>query len=363
MIFDTLVKALRKRMGQISKNSVKKETNGLPDGIDFDVLADLCSRHLSGRLIATRYVHLSGWKNRGAYRLILETTKGRRWQLVYKDSLYDLDQIPALKELPLSPGPPEYTVFSGGNGPLDKYLPLRYLCTEVSPQKHYRYLFEDLNGEYQPPRSADDILRIVAELSEFHGALSEWSSGQGSNNLLNYDLEFSQALQNYAQTNLKKYFAKHSSDHFMALNRHWQDITDLYASAEYFLPNHAHPIHGDFNLTNIFLNKSIPGSMKIVDWEWAGWGTPHADLVSLLKNQPKEFADKALSLYAERHPDLSGDEHRRFFYWCWLERGFLDASFLAAQLLKTSVETQFNVKRHIERSLVRIMQAYQELKA
>jgi hypothetical protein len=363
MIPETFFKALRKRIHSVTKGFRQREIKGLPIGIDFNTLNNLCSQYLDGHLIATWYVHLSSWKARGAYRLILKTEKGKEWQLVYKDALYNLEQVPALKELAVSPGPPEYAVNRTRHKSLVKYLPKVYMCIEISPQKHYRYLFEDLSEEYQVPRTVDDILRVATELSEFHEVLSEWSTSLDSNCLLSYDMEFSRVLQNYAQTNLEKYFAKNTSDVLSAVGRHWQDIMGLFRGTEFLPPNFSRPIHGDFNLSNIYLHKSVPGRIKIVDWEWAGRGVPHADLASLLKNQSKELVQMALSIYAERNPEISYEEHKRFYDWCQLERGLLDASFLATQIMESSTRTSLNVPQHIERSLIRVLQTYQELKA
>ena len=205
MIPKAFLKALTRRIFPNLRGSRKREIKGLPKGIYFNTLNNLCLQYLDEQLVNTWYVHLSGWKASGAYRLILKTEKGREWQLVYKDALYNLEQIPALKELAISPGPPEYVVNRTRHKSLVKYLPKSYFCVEVSPQRHYRYLFEDLSEDYQVPRTEDDILLVTTELSEFHEVLSDWSTRLDSKCLLRYDREFSVALQNYAQTNLEKY--------------------------------------------------------------------------------------------------------------------------------------------------------------
>jgi thiamine kinase-like enzyme len=71
--------------------------------------------------------------------------------------------------------------------------------------------------------------------------------------------------------------------------------------------------------------------VKVVDWEWAGIGVPHADLASLLKCVSPDDERMALETFSRGSGQLSAEEHLRLFRWCQLERRLLDAGFIARQ--------------------------------
>ena len=52
-------------------------------------------------------------------------------------------------------------------------------------------------------------------------------------------------------------------------------------------------VHGDFRPKNLFVQESADGLvLRVIDWEYSGWGLPAVDLGSLMKNfgQPSELA-------------------------------------------------------------------------
>ena len=91
---------------------------GVPPGITRELLADICQREFGDQPVDIVYAHLSGWKESGSYRLYLKTDRGRNWTLIYKNAVYEQDQIPALATLPLKPGSAEYVVYANPPGTL-----------------------------------------------------------------------------------------------------------------------------------------------------------------------------------------------------------------------------------------------------
>ncbi len=335
---------------------------GVPEGIAFETLNELCLRHYAEPLVHVSHAHLSAWKAAGSYRLLLKTARGHHWRLIYKNAIYRLDHIPALAELPIIPGPPEYVVYGNARGAFADYLPIVYLCKEVIPGKQYQYLLEDLNERYRRAYDPKAILSAAAKLPMIHRAMSDWSVVVGHDQLLRYGLEFSVALQEYSWRNLGRYIQQTADTAISEIYELWPHISEIHARREFQEFPIAHPIHGDFNIANFLTHRKNPDDIKLVDWEWAGLGMAHADLASLLKRATPEIEQQALAIFCERDKGLSLNEHRRLYEWCQLERGLLDAAFLAAQWMESSApSTGFDISNYIEDSLRRVLRAYQEL--
>ncbi|MBE9570684.1 MAG: hypothetical protein IMF11_08655, partial [Proteobacteria bacterium] len=179
--------------------------DGIPDGIAFETLNELCLHHLGESLKHVSHLHLSSWKAAGACRLLLRTQGHHHWSLIYKNAFYGLDHIPALADLPVVPGPPEFVVYNNIKGHLAQYLPAVYLCSEVVPKRHYQYLLEDLGEDYQRANKPEAILSVAAELPSFHGAMNKWSLAVGKDGLLRYGDRFSADLQQYVRRILESY--------------------------------------------------------------------------------------------------------------------------------------------------------------
>ena len=120
-------------------------------------------------------------------------------------------------------------------------------------------------------------------------------------------------------------------------------------------------IHGDYNPSNVLYHVQRPEQIKLLDWEWAGVGVPHADLVSLMKGARPDVEERALRIFADHDRGLGLAEHRRLYDWCKLERGLLDGAFMAAQFLRLPPTTGFNFSGHIEASMRRVLIALQQL--
>jgi thiamine kinase-like enzyme len=121
------------------------------------------------------------------------------------------------------------------------------------------------------------------------------------------------------------------------------------------------PIHGDFNTSNVHISKNGLNNIKLVDWEWAGLGLPLMDLASLLKRTKPEVEKQGLAIYSKHDFSLSPSTLKRFYYWCKLERGILDASFIAVQLLDSQTTTTFSLEKFVEESLQQVLTAFQKM--
>lgn len=342
---------------------------GLPLGIEPGELDEICREHFNEHAREFSYQHLSGWKSAGAYRVRINTARGNIVSLIYKDSLYAPELIPALVDLPVIPGPPEYVIFSQPDGALAPYLPRVYLAEEIEPKAHYRYVLEDLKENYSIVYGLEDILRLTSLLPKFHQALDEWSTNVHPQGLLNYGKEFSLAMQEYARINLVNYSQQSDDSTLKAVLERWPQIAEMHLKPDFFALQPSRPIHGDTNYTNIHIHKHDPQQFKIVDWEWAGFGSPYADLASLLKSAPKDIEKLGFNRFTgtrkEPNPclnhDLTEEESHRLYLWCQLERGMLDAGFLAAQCLKSNNHTAFSLPRAVTVSLQRLLTVYQQL--
>jgi hypothetical protein len=355
-IFVVGVRSLRRRRRR------KVPVEGVPEGIAFETLDELCLQQLGQPLAHVSHLHLSGWKAAGSYRLLLRTRGGRHWSLIYKDAIYNLDHIPALAKLPITPGPPEFLIYGNARGALAKYLPAVYLCSEITPGEHYQYLLEDLGQEYQRNTSPEVILSTVAELRAVHRALSEWSPTVDEDCLLRYGYEFSVAVQEYARTTLERYAQRTASATVSELCELWPQVSAVYLRKEFHGFTTARPIHGDLNPANVRIHRKYPDRIKLIDWEWAGLGMAHADLVSLVGGRAPEVRQQALAVFSRQDNRLSLDEHRRLYQWCRLERALLNAAFCAAQLMGLPASTtRLDLSRVVERATGHVLRVYQEL--
>ncbi|UCG51446.1 MAG: aminoglycoside phosphotransferase family protein [Candidatus Latescibacterota bacterium] len=328
-----------------------RAVRGVPDGLSFETLSKLCTDHRGDPLERVSHFHLSGWKASGAYRLVLKLRSGATWQLVYKNAVYSRSQIPALESFPVRPGPPEYAVYHANPGPLREYLPVVLLCEEVEEDRHYHYIFEDLGRDYRGPSDERTTIGLAATLNTFHAAMSESTTAFEKDCLLRYDREFSTSVYDYARTNLERYAEVVPGEAISKVIALWPRILDVGLGDDTFDASLIQPIHGDFNRSNLFLHRNDPRKLKMVDWEWAGWGLPHADLASLLKKISDAVESEALQVYARENPQLSPHEHVRIYRSCQLERSLIDAAFLAVQAVDGPGETRLDLARHIEGSL------------
>jgi hypothetical protein len=306
-------------------------------------------------------MHLSGWKYSGAYRVMLTTTGGREWNVIYKNAVYGPDHIPAVIGLPVLPGPPEYTIYSRGSDGLSEYLPEIYDAVEVARGRHYHYLLEDLAATHRPlSYKAPEIVDVAAALPSLHNTILDWMQTAGVEGLLQYGQRFSVELADYTEAQLNRYQPVARSEIVTQFLQCWSDIKTVYLRPDFVALQNSLPVHGDFSPANIYLAHNNPKQIKILDWEWAGIGTGQLDLAALLKRSSPDLEARAVAAYHTANPRLTDAEHQRLYEWCQLERGISDVGYLAKQELDSTRRAQ-TVPRYIERSIERATQAYQRL--
>lgn len=358
-----------KRLSRRGRKAVRKATRayrlkpGLPEGLTEEEMRDL-SREVHGKGVReTWFVHLSGWKDAGAFALVVKLEGGQTWKLIYKNAFYGQDQIPALKGFPALPGPPEFAVYANCADEICRYLPAVYRCEEVQAGCQYRYFLEDLNSEYHTFTGERTLKQITGQMAEFHRALAEWGGHADLSGFIRYDAAFSSALREYTLASLEQYQRGLPNEKVRRFLDEWLSISALHADPGFDVEGTLQPVHGDLNWRNVMWNKRRPSEFKLLDWEWAGWSQPHADLVSVTKHMPAELAARALTAYAATVPGFSLAEHQRIFEWHRLERGLIDASFMAKQVVEAPPKTRMNVVRFIEDSLDQTFEAASRLRS
>jgi len=98
--------------------------------------------------------------------------------------------------------------------------------------------------------------------------------------------------------------------------------------------------------------------IKLIDWEWAGFGVRHSDLASLLKYVSPELEFKALAIYQQRCGQRNLVEENLIYQWCKLQRGIFDAAFFAKEKIESIRPPKMKLDGHIERALERSLRAF-----
>jgi Phosphotransferase enzyme family len=334
--FPPLRRAARYVRARIRRERVER-LEGPPAGLAFATLDALCREHGRGGLKRCAHVHLSGWKPRGTYRLELDTNAGPSWRLIFKDECYRPELIAALEGLPACPGPPEAILYRSQNTVLSAFLPQLFWFREVEPGRHFQYLLEDLAPTHAllRPETVDHI-KATRGLLHLHKALKEAFAGRYPDGLIRYDRRYSERLLDYALGNLAEYAGRTAEGAVAGLSGRWREVASVHQRDEFYDHDLPVPIHGDYNFSNIHAHREQANQLKVVDWEWAGVGLPHADLAALVKSVRREDQPRLLQVFLEEDRRLDPEQHRRLFHWCQLERRLLDAAFLARQQLASA---------------------------
>jgi hypothetical protein len=102
--------------------------------------------------------------------------------------------------------------------------------------------------------------------------------------MIRYDRRYSERLLQYALSNLADYAARTADPAVAALSGRYHEIAAVHQRGEFYDDDLRAPIHGDYNSSNIHAHRGNAAQLKVVDWEWAGIGVPHADLAALIKS-------------------------------------------------------------------------------
>jgi hypothetical protein len=339
------------------RNSIRA---GLPEGIDEDHFQDICLGRFGKKPMRVFNEPLSGWKSTGAFRLYISFGKLRYKSMIYKAAVYSEENTPALNGLPVSPGPPEYYIYKYTHNDLLCYLPNIYDCQEIIPGKHYHYILEDLKPDYRIARGVDDLMLCVKELFPLHKALNNGCAQILKENALQFNDSFRARLSDYVKINLEEYVKEIRDDDVQAVLGDWYKIEKSLVDGTAVSRLPARLIHGDYNRTNIHISGGKAPKIKLVDWEWTGFGLPHADLASLLKGQKPEIEEMALRVYAAMDNSLDYEGHMIDYDWCQLERGLLDAGFLAKHHLNSPEKIDW-IPAYISGTMRRVIYNYRNL--
>jgi hypothetical protein len=304
--------------------------DGLPPGVPLETLEALCRQHLGESYRHATHVPLSSWKARGTYRLELTTGAGASWRVIFRDESCAVADNPVLRALPITAGPPEFAVYHARRPALARFLPDLYWSQEVERGVRFRYLVADLGEPFESiAAEGPDLKLAVTVLLQLQAALRSTFNHGGHRYLAVYDRQYSEDLLDYARRSLEAYRAVRSEPAVDQLCRSWQRVVRVHQREEFYQHRLAVPIHGDYRVSNLHLDARDRTQVKLVGWEWAGIGVPHADLASLLKGTGPAAERTALEMFAQAHGELDPGEHLRLLRWCQLERRLLDAGFVA----------------------------------
>lgn len=336
---------------------------GAPPGLPVEAIEALCEEHLGDGLGQCSHLHLSSWKPRGTYRLQITTRAGRSWRLIFKDELYATDLIPALGSLPILPGPSEFAIYGLDEPRLQRFLPRVYWRREVEPRRHFQYIMEDLDGSFDRMRKERRHLVLAGRaLLQFQAALRAAFERGPHPYLIRYDRGYSESLLDYVARSLEEYRAGRQVSSLDELCRSWQRVARVHGRDEFSRHELHAPVHGDYNRSNVHLHARDAEEVKLVDWEWAGIGMPHADLAALLKLVSSEDERAVLDVFVRGRPDLDAETHWRMFRWCQLERRLMDAGFLARQQMASPCRVRW-LEDYIDRAAADALEAVQRLEA
>lgn len=342
-----------------------RPTQGLPPALEFETLDALCQQRGIGRLRQSTHLHLSGWKSLGTYRLELITDSDAKWPLIFKDECYRIDLIPALEGLPVLPGQPEALIYGSGTTALSPFLPKLIWFREVEPRQHFQYLLEDLaqtHTQLKLFRESADYAAITRALIKMQKSFSKAFCGERSKHFINYDRSYSEGLLRYALASLSEYVSYVEDDGVESLLNRWRDVEFVHQHDEFYNDSPKGLIHGDFNSSNIHVERTNGTCLKVVDWEWAGIGVPHADLAALVKSRRREEQLALLDVFASEDERFDREQHRRLFYWCQLERRLQDAAYLAKQQMLSRRRVSW-MPRAIRSAAKDVMTAVKSLQA
>jgi len=339
--------------------------HGCPEGLSIDDLSKVVLRDLGKQPEAVCYRHLSGWKHSGAFRLLIKNSSSHYDSFVFKNAKYTGGHIAALSDLPVFPGPPEYQIYHVANKKLQVYLPQIYLSRKIAGGIHYQYIMEDLNKEYEIYQNPKQILLVCENLSQLHFDLTSSLDKEDKTALLQYDRSFSEQIIKYIFQNLSRWQEYQPNSRVEEVISLRNQLTTVYAATmdEIYRHEIIGPIHGDLNTSNILFHRANQQKFKIIDWEWAGIGVPHADLASLLKMASPKVEANGLLLYNKSNRQRSIEKDRQIYEWCKLQRGLFDAAFFAKQILDSKDPPKNLDGGNIERAVQRALRSYQELLA
>jgi aminoglycoside phosphotransferase (APT) family kinase protein len=341
--------ALRRRLppnvrhAYYQRKRKQRRRQGMPPTADPATMEEISVSVLGSSIQRAFHAEYGGYKYGSAWLVWLYAGR-RSLTVVFKDVHLTDDAYPAIEGFPGGlPGLPEAALYSAPSAALKRYLPETYAIIEVMPGERFHYYLTDLNRHFRNIMTVSDQMTALEHLFEVGRALDEWGAKTPEAVLIDYSGEFPTEFLRYAYEALSEYGERSGDQEALDLCQDWERITYLYLEAT--PPEARDHVHGDYQDGNLFIHKTKPGEMKVVDWEFTGRGWIHNDLVSLFKRSRDQTVDAALRRLAEVQPALSLTEHRRLFLRCRLERSLMDAALVAKQRMAKGI-APLRVSRH-----------------
>lgn len=350
------VPALRKRVRYIP-------TRGLPPGLSRTHFSRVVNDVLGETLQRTLYRHMSQWKEKGAYRILLHTKSGATESMIYKDVDYGQDDVAGLHELGIQPGPPEYQIYTHCSDQMQEYVPQVHYCARFREGTRYHILLEDADLSHA---EAEDLRGVVRELARLHKRLEAAvdASDADKGQLIDYGVEFKKGLPEYAIEGITDFAAITESNTARLICEGWNAIERVYRRHAGKHQDLLVPVHGDTNLTNVLMS-ARNGEVRFVDWELAGIGLPQWDLAGLLKSAPvdDETENALVELFYEKSDrrGLSRSDNRFLYRLCKLEHAMLGASLWTRYFTRRPTLSGAKLQPMIESELNRLVTAYRHV--
>lgn len=340
MRFDRLNRLARLILPRSARTLVRRHRQrprpGLPPTLEPTVIDRVAGQLSASRLHATSYQSLTTWKDTGTFRVTLRFDEGRVRRVIYKRAVYSLDEIPANEGLPVRQGPPEQLVAQTTEGPLVRFIPRCYWVEVDESAQHFDYVWEDLGVDHEHflgyPET-NSMTDIAGSLVAMHGALRTQFDGN-EQDFLHYDQPYCEELWEYTIHSLTSYADQTGDRSTRALLGRREEVGEVFLDPTFHKGRPVQPIHGDCNGTNIWVH-SEGGElrMKAVDWEWAGYGLPHADIISIVRWSSEMERDAFVERYCASAGLTDVERQRRWLRRANMERAVLDAGFLSKQYL------------------------------
>ena len=351
--------ALKKRLrGQ------RSPTAGAPPGLSRDQIDELCIDKLGAPAEQVSHLQISAWRKSttGAFRVDVVTSGGDPWTFYYKNSVLTKDETPGLGGLPQVPGS-EFTIYATATPRLSDYLAEAYSVAEIEPGVRYRLVLENLRkeGGFKVSVSDREVLTAVEALPGVHQALREWAE-QREATLFRYDRRFSTDLREITHRSLERWNEEKPTRSVATLLSNWPLLERIHNDDAIFDPRIQNPVHGDANRANVLVPASgAAGPVKLVDWEWAGWRTPHFDLASLTKGRSPALKEQGVEVFAASDTSLSLGDHRALTQWAFLDLRLLDASYVVAQHYGAPGASRMDLDRYLHISVSEILSTLDQL--
>jgi Phosphotransferase enzyme family len=302
---------------------------GPPPGLPWSDVAHGLEEALEATITSVAH-RAMGWKIAGAYRLWLQLDDGRSTRLVLKHLDYSRDNLPAASGLPFDITRTESLVYEQAEQYPD-IVPRTYLTLDLQDDSEVPgalVVMEDLGGGWAHPRIHHAYGLIILRIDDIHRTMSQIASRDpGRHGHVPYDRALARPLAHLFEESVMAEPTATGDSEVGTLLSTWSEVRHVLTSSA--LPEISSTfVHGDLSLANIFIRWLPSPQIRLIDYEWMGFGFPHADLACLLKRARPSIERFSLQLYALRHRAISYREHKIAYEWSQICRGLLDATYL-----------------------------------